>query len=286
MSELQNPFGLSISSDDILYICDTENHRIVTVDLKSNKTDSIFGSTPKSSMNGFHKPHDVFNVNTSLYVLDTRNYRVQKLSLNGSNPTTILNYSRSYSCYYIYVDHEANIYLSASLQHKVVLYRSNSTNETMIAGDGTLGSKNNQLNRPYGMFVDRKGTLYIADRYNHRIMKWTRGARLGIGVAGNGTKGAQKEQLSFPVYVTVDRNEYMYISEDGNHRIIRWAPNSKSGKCIVGCAGNSGNAPNQLCSPHSLAFDSDGSLYVSDWCNNRIQKFQILSTRSEYFICL
>jgi sugar lactone lactonase YvrE len=128
-------------------------------------------------------------------------------------------------------------------------------------GAGGSGSNNNQLNQPYGLFVDENGTIYIADYKNHRIMKWYSGATSGIMVAGN---------------------EYMYISEYGNSRITRWPPNANYGECIAACTGTTGTASTQLYEPYSLAFDSNGSLYVSDTGNNRIQKFQILPNNSKY----
>jgi sugar lactone lactonase YvrE len=115
-------------------------------------------------------------------------------------------------------------------------------------------------------------------------MKWLYGALFGILVAGDGTPGSSSTQLNYPTDIVVDADEYMYISELGNARITRWAPNSTCGVCLVGCTGASGTASTQLNWPHSLAFDSNGSLYVADSANHRVQKFQILNYRSEYFI--
>ncbi|CAF1330964.1 unnamed protein product [Rotaria sordida] len=69
----------------------------------------------------------------------------------------------------------------------------------------------------------------------------------------------------------------MYITDFGNNRILRWPPNSNSGECIAVCTGVSGNGIDTLNGPFSLAFDSYGSLFISDGQNNRVQKFQILS---------
>jgi sugar lactone lactonase YvrE len=113
-------------------------------------------------------------------------------------------------------------------------------------------------------------------------MKWYSGATSGIMVAGDGTSGTNSTQLYGPSQIIVDTNDYMYISEFYNSRITRWPPNSTYGECIAACAGKPGNTSTQLNWPESLAFDSDGSLYVSDSYNNRIQKFQILSNNSKY----
>jgi DNA-binding beta-propeller fold protein YncE len=154
----------------------------------------------------------------------------------------------------------------------------------MVAGTGVKGSNNNQLNQPRGIFVNHLRTIYVADCGNHRIMKWFSGALSGIIVAGDQTLGASSTQLNTPTQVIVDENEYMYISEADNARITRWAPNSTFGVCIAACTGTIGTASTQLKGPYSLAFDSDGSLYVSDSFNHRVQKFQILDYHSEYCI--
>jgi DNA-binding beta-propeller fold protein YncE len=166
----------------------------------------------------------------------------------------------------------------------VLLFRSNSTNFTIVGGTGVKGSNNSQLNHPYGFYVNKNGTIYIADLDNHRVMKWFSGASAGILAVGSGTAGNSSRQLNQPTYIIVDTNEYMYISEAANSRIVRWAPDSTFGVCIAACAGTSGTASNQLIAPHSFAFDNNGSLYVSDWGNHRVQKFQIMHNVGEYSI--
>ncbi len=257
---------------------------MVVVHLDSTTETFAIGSGPGSNSNQFHDPYGVFVTNTSLYVADTYNYRVRKLSLDGSNPITVFSSSELNWPYYLYVDHNDNIYFSDTYSHRVLLFHAKSKNFSMVAGTGVNGSNNNQLDRPYGIFVNQAGTIYIADCSNHRIMKWLSGASSGIIVAGNGTFGASSTQLNTPAQVVLDENEYMYISEIGNSRITRWAPNSTFGVCIAGCTGTWGTASTQLNGPHSLAFDSNGSLYVNDHYNHRVQKFQILNYHSEYCI--
>jgi sugar lactone lactonase YvrE len=209
---------------------------------------------------------------------------VQKTALDGSNPSTVLDLNGLNSPYYLYVNDNDNIYLSATGNHSVLLFCSNSTNFSIVAGTGVVGNGSDQLNKPFGVFVNQNGTIYVADYHNHRIMKWFSGATSGFMVGGNGTRGTSATQLDSPTQIIVDTNEYMYISEAGNSRITRWAPNSTFGVCIAACAGSTGTASTQLNGPQSLAFDSHGSLYVSDRSNNRIQKFQIFQYDSKYSI--
>ena len=282
--QLNMPIGVSISTDDVLYISDVINHRIVVVHLDLISPSFVIGSGPGSTPSEFHSPYNSFLTKSSLYVLDMGNARIQKLSLNGSNPSTILNFDASFSGQYFYFDNETNIYLASMWHHTVFFVRANTTNVSIVAGTGVNGSSDNELYRPYGLFVTSTKSIYIADCFNHRVMRWDPGATTGIRVAGNGSPGSAATQLNSPTQVIMDSDEYLYISESDNVRITRWAPNSTFGVCIAACTGIPGTAVNQLNGPHSLALDSYGSLYVSDYGNNRVQKFQILNYRSEYMI--
>ena len=66
----------------------------------------------------------------------------------------------------------------------------------------------------------------------------------------------------------------MFIVDLNNNRIMRWKIDSNSGMIIAGDI-VSGRASNQLEYPLSITFDSNGSLFVADADNNRIQKFSI-----------
>jgi hypothetical protein len=260
------------------------NNRVVVVQLDFISNVSIIGSGLGSGIDQFNTTYDLFIVNTSLYVNDCGNHRVKKISLNGSDPVVVLDYDASFWPIYLYIRHDGSVYLSDAANHRVVHFRSNSTNFAIVAGTGVAGPNNDQLNTPYGIFVNDAGTVYVADCHNHRIMKWFPGASSGFIVAGNGTAGASLMQLDFPTQVIVDSHEYMYISEAGNSRITRWLINSTFGECIAACSGVVGTTSTQLQAPHSLTFDSNGSLYVADSGNNRVQKFQILPYYSEYSI--
>ena len=266
--------GIKITDNDILYISDIYNSRVVVVDLVSGKNTSVIGSGVGANVNQFNAPYDLFITNSSLYVLDYNNNRVQKSSLDGSNSSTDRSLYGLVWPRYLYFDKNNNLYLSDTSNHRVVQYTSNSTSFTVVAGTGIVGTSTRQLFWPFGIFVNEMGTIYIADYANHRIMKWLSGASMGIIAAGNGMYGASLMQVNYPTQIIVDVNEYMYISELGLQRITRWAPGASSGVCIAACSGAPGSTSTQLYNPHSLTFDRNGSLYVSDHVNIRIQKFQ------------
>ncbi|CAF1640710.1 unnamed protein product, partial [Adineta ricciae] len=54
--------------------------------------------------------------------------------------------------------------------------------------------------------------------------------------------------------------------------IVRWDKDAAKGEIIVG--GNwKGHGLNQMNSPCGLAFDFEGNLYIAEWRNHRIVRF-------------
>lgn len=276
-SSFKDPTILTITANDVLYFSDRFNNRVVVVDLNSPNDSFTIGPSLNFNTTSFNQLHGLSTTNTSLFVLDNDNHRLLKLSLNGTDATTVLNLAGMRFPHYLFVDDDTNIYISDTNDHKILQISPNLEGTRIVAGNGTPALSDSTLAGPYGVFVTDDKTIYAADYHNNRIMNWLPDAFSGTLVAGDETPGPNFTQLHNPTHVFVDRNGYMYIAEDSNHRIVRWAPDSKFGRCIAGCSGYSGAHSTQLKRPHSLAFDSNGSLYVSDFDNRRVQKFQMLN---------
>ena len=250
---LNNPRGITIMND-ILYIGDWRNCRVVMIDLVPSKVKGIIGSGCGNGITQFESPNDVVTVGTSLYILDSFNSRVQKWSINGTNPSNVVPSGAIGRCLYMSVNKYGFLYLSDVWNHTVVRIAPNSWTAVTVAGTGEPGLSPSQLTAPDGTYIDDNRNLYIADHDNHRIQMWTEEATVGRTVAGNGTAGASLRQLNYPTFVIVDKNDYMYITDEGNNRVLRWKLNSTSGVCIVGCTNAAGTKMNQLNTPVSLAF--------------------------------
>src|SRR5690242_4550837 len=79
---LSGPFGIYIADDDTLYVADTSNNRVVLIQKNSSKVIAVIGQGTQSDMFTFFRPTDIFVIRTSIYVMDTGNFRVQKWSEN------------------------------------------------------------------------------------------------------------------------------------------------------------------------------------------------------------
>jgi hypothetical protein len=234
--------------------------------------------TPTRNMSaGLVSPSAVFaTINGDVYIDNgASNGRVDKWTLNATNSVTAM-YVNS-RCYGLFVDINDNLYCSNGDLHQVVKKASydNASTSTIIAGTGSYGSAPNMLNNPRGIFVDIELNLYVADCTNNRIQLFRSGQLNGTTEAGSGAPGTIT--LNCPTGVILDADGYLFIADYDNQRVISSGLNDY--RCIAGCTGMSGSAPNQLNHPHTLSFDSYGNLFVADTANNRIQKF-FLATNS------
>ena len=295
-SLLNIPFGIHIADDDTLYIADKYNHRIVVIRPNSTTATQIFGNGSGVAQTQFNQPTDVFVTSTAIFILDTVNYRVQRYSRDGTQIKTVAGNtglwgsSTSFTgftiSYALFVDVLGFLYVSDCNNHRVMRFPPNSSNGTravIVAGTGSAGSSPALLYAPRGIFVTGDDlTLYVADTLNHRIQRWTNNACSGVTVAGTGIAGSGLDQLNSPVAVVVDTNSYMYITDQGNNRILRWAVGACTGECIASCSDTSpGSTADRFLNARGIGFDSQGSLYVCDSSNNRVQKFLILPNAGE-----
>jgi sugar lactone lactonase YvrE len=264
-----------MNDEDILFIADWLNHRIVA--WKKGESGGHVVAGGQEQGNGLHQlnnPTDVLidKEANSLIICDQRNRRVVRWPLkNGTQGEVIIN---NINCYTLAMDKQGCLYVSDTERHEVRRFTRGDTKGIVVAGVNGKGNSLTQLNRPCYMFVDDEQSIYVSDYYNHRVMKWMKGAREGIVVAGGLGQGKELTHLSCPTGVWVDEVGTVYVVEYGNERVTRWAKGETSGVVVAGGNG-CGNATNQFNYPMGLSFDRQGDLYVADCWNNRVQQFKL-----------
>ena len=229
----------------------------------------------RTILNGGPYPYSVFvtadgNVFVSTYG------PINVTSMWAANATTgALLMNRSLPCYSVFVDINSTLYCSVDANHTVLAMSLNAgiNSVAVVAGTGGYGPASTQLKYPYGIYIDTNFNLYVADSVNSRIQFLKPNQLAGTTGAGSGASGTIA--LSYPSGVTADGNRYLFIVDNGNHRVVGSGPNGFH--CIAACSGQSGSSPSQLNSPRSLAFDTDGNLFIADTFNSRIQKFFLAS---------
>ena len=225
---------------------------------------------PNFTVGNVHDPYSIFvTTNGDIYTSNGPNNQVDRWLLNG---TTSLPAMIVYDdCYGLFIDTSNTLYCCVGDLNFVVSMPIDDTTNTLtqVAGHSCAGSASDMLSGPDGIFVDWNFSLYVADCGNNRIQMFPSGQRNGTAVAGWGASGTM--DLDHPTDVVLDADSYVFIVDTENSRIVGSGPNGF--RCIIGCSGSMGSAPNQLNSPRTLAFDSFGNLWVADHDNNRFQKF-------------
>lgn len=157
-----------------------------------------------------------------------------------------------------------------------------------LAGTGTAGFSDQQVNNPYGVIFGPDGGLYFCDLDNQRIRRLDIRTRRMTTVAGSGQKGyggdggpATAAALNMPHEIQFDARGHLYIAERDNH-VIRKVDGATgvittlAGTNVAGFSGDGGPAARaQLRQPHSIVIDGQGQLLICDIGNQRIRKVDL-----------
>lgn len=300
---LNFPNGVTIGADRSLYVADTVNHRVQ----RFNSVEGVWGpGTTVAGGNGtgpdanqLHLPKSVaVDGEGTLYIADTTNHRVQKVTFDssgGAGPAvTVAGISAEpgtdadHLAYPngVAVDSSGALYIADTNNHRIQKITFDSSGQphaavTVAGVDGQPGSDSTHLKKPRGVALDALGTLYVADSNNHRIQKIefaeNGDAKPGQTIAGtSGQSGSDHEDLSLPTDVVIGIDQSVYFSDYFNHRVQKVTftehGEPETPVTVAGTDGEFGSDAQHLWQPIGLAFDAEGALYISDTTNHRVQR--------------
>jgi uncharacterized protein (TIGR03437 family) len=309
-AQLNFPRDMALDAAGNLYVADQYNRRVrkvtpegVITTVAGNANGS--GETADTAQLAF--PHGLAVSGGGLYIADTSNNIVRKLSVDGTlttvaglggsklsgdtGPAALAELSAPGA---IAIDGGGAMYIADSGNHRIRQVTPGGL-ITTIAGTGASApfvsnpSFNGdgqpllaRFNSPQGIALDAGGNLYVSDTSNHRVRKITKSGQLttiaGTGEAGfSGDNGpAVKAQLNYPSGITVDGAGNIYVADWINNRIRKIAPDGTistvAGAGTYNYSGDGGPAvAATLRRPRGVALDSSGNLYIADTDNNRIR---------------
>jgi streptogramin lyase len=133
---------------------------------------------------------------------------------------------------------------------------------------------------PHGIYVDKKGNLWLVDGAEknppgkgNQVFKISPEGKVLMTLGKAGVAGDGPDTFGPPSDVVIAGNGDIFVADghggNGNARIVKFSPDGK----FIKTWGKKGTAPGDFDTPHSLAMDSAGRLFVADRGNSRIQIF-------------
>ena len=152
-------------------------------------------------------------------------------------------------------------------------------------GNHLLSFGANLFQRPHGLFVDRDGNVWVTDDVGsreidtvsegkgHQVFKFSPEGELLMTLGKPGIPGDGPDTFNMPSAVLVAPNGDIFVGDGhgprSNARIVKF--NSRGDFLMTW--GSAGDGPNQFHTPHALAMDSAGRLFVGDRGNSRVLIF-------------
>lgn len=256
---LNSPEGVAVDGSGNLYIADTNNHRICKVTASTGILTVVVGSSssPRPGFIGdgglataaqLRYPSAIaVDSAGNLYVADTANHRIRKVTASSGIITTIVGNGTAAS-----------------------------------TGDGAAATAAS-VNGPKGLDLDAAGNIYVADTGGSRIRKVTVSSGVITTIAGNGTAGYAGDggnptaaMLNTPQGVAVSDGGEVFIADTDNHRIRKIEAGliiTVAGNGTAGFSGDNGAATlAKLNRPVGLAFDVSGNLFLADVDNAGVRR--------------
>jgi hypothetical protein len=271
-SHFNNVHGVSFDSGGYLFVSDTNNQRIQVFDMTGGSPiySATIGETGVSGNDGshFNQPLRIaVDSSNHLYVVDSGNGRVQKcIESSGWTCSTFvggLNQPNGIS-----LDSSNNVYIADTMNGRILKCTPSANCSTFEQG----------AYWPNDVAVDSSGNVYGAV---------ANGESFVTKYLSNGSYISPFVGVLFVPYLTdgyhynhprvaIDPGNNILILEENGQRLVKLDP---SGNFLwsFGVPGVDASDNNHFNSPHGVATDSSGKIYVADNC-----RVQIISSDGTY----
>ncbi|CAF2127551.1 unnamed protein product [Rotaria magnacalcarata] len=218
------------------------------------------GHTNKGSVSG-----DVRTVNIRANAIWAQN----GMTIAGGNGLGGATNQLSYP-FGLFVADDQTVVIADFGNHRIMQRKNgDTTNEQVVAGGNGAGNGLHQLFGPTDVLIDKEtDSLIICDWGNQRVVRWSR---------RSGT--TQGEILIANIYcygLAMDEQGNLYVSNYVKDEVRRYKLGDNIGTLVAGGNGygcGAGSALNQLNWPTYLFVDRQQNVYVSEWVNHRVMKW-------------
>lgn len=243
----------------------------------------------------------------ALYLCDTDNHRIRKLTPDGKIQTVAGTGERGWSGdggpalsaklnepYEVRFDKSGAVFWVERMSHTVRKLDPATGVITTVAGSGEMGfggdggpATKAKMNQPHSISFDAAGDLYICDILNHRIRKVDMKSGVISTFAGTGEKKTATDGSKFagaplfgPRAMDFDKNGQMWLALREGNALYRLDLSAGTLHHVAGAGGKPGFAGNggpakaaTLGGPKGVSIDAKGKVYFADTESHSIRYF-------------
>ena len=222
----------------------------------------------------FRRPHGVhMGPDDTIYLTDDGDHTVRKCTLEGKvlmtlgipgEPKPFMSGEPFHRCTHTALSPRGDLYVSDGYGNARI--HKYSPDGKLLLSWGEPGTDPGQFNIPHNICCDAQGWVFVADRENHRVQVFD----------GNGRYETQWNNMHRPSGLHLERGgqQRFYVGEIGGGLGVNFdMPNigprvsvySAKGEMLARLGNRpAGLEPGQFISPHGLAVDSHGDIYVGE----------------------
>lgn len=187
-------------TDELLYISDTGNNRVIAVDVASGEVSAVYGDGVAGFNDGnglqarFRRPRGIARLGDAVYVADTDNHAIRRIDISDDSVTTVARgdlhtIQGLRSPWGLAADQDV-LYIANAGEHQVWTYDPGSGKAELFAGSGIEGVRDGPVEsaefaQPSGLFVSEQ-TLWVADPESSAVRSIALGRREVTTAVGTG----------------------------------------------------------------------------------------------------
>lgn len=260
--------GVAVDAEDRVYVFNRSEHPVIVMD----RAGTVLATWAEGV---FPHPHSIdIAPDQTVYCTDDGAHVVSRHTLDGDllmrvgqpgQPAGFHSGQPFNRCTDTALSPEGHIYVSDGY-HNARVHKYQPDGRLMFSW-GEAGIGPGQFNLPHNVVCDEDGWVYVADRENHRIQVFD----------GNGRFETVWHNVHRPsaLYLAPGPERMFFVGELGpTMRFSLGAPNLGPRLTVLNAKGEvearigsepaAGLSPGQFLSPHGLAVDSRGDLYVAE----------------------
>jgi predicted membrane-bound mannosyltransferase/sugar lactone lactonase YvrE len=277
--ELNTPHGIDIAPDGSVYVADSGNNRIekfsaegALLETYGTYANVLESEAPGGTMN---QPWDVaVGPDGSIYVADTFNHRIQKLSANGTFIKMWGTFAQGddpadlWGPRGIAVYPNGNVLVTDTGNKRVLVF---DKDLNYLAQFGGAGFDAGQFDEPVGIAISESGLVAVADTWNRRVQVFQPDAD-GLTytqVSAFDVDAWYGSGIDNKPYITISPNDTILVSDPEGNRILEF---SMEGLFLQGWE-DLAPSGEIFSRPYGLDFDNQGNLWAADAASNMVLRF-------------